>query len=116
LTLFPLMIARPMRRVNDFPRDRSDGVGVMVSMDRVRMLAGLLLVGSGLSSAAAFDWTHWAGDAAHSATAPAAPASLDHVAWIATPQPPPGELEEFVHRSSVVATDAPGCSSRRPTR
>jgi len=65
----------------------------------------LLIGGICATAARAQEWTHWAGDAAHSGTALRAPAGLGIVAWSAQPQSPPGELEEFVWRGGVVAGD-----------
>ena len=70
------------------------------------LLVGLLLGGSVFTAGAhGHEWTHWAGDAAHSGTATRAPSGFGNIAWSAQPQAPPGELEEFVWRGGVVAAD-----------
>ncbi|MGD8451542.1 MAG: PQQ-binding-like beta-propeller repeat protein [Phycisphaerae bacterium] len=65
----------------------------------------LAVFGVGIVTGQGTPWTHWAGDAAHSSSATEAPASLDNIAWVATPEAPPGELEEFVWRGGVVTAD-----------
>ncbi len=70
------------------------------------LVIGLLLISSVFSATArGDDWTHWAGDAAHSATARRAPADLGNITWSAQPVSPAGELEEFVWRGGVVVAD-----------
>ncbi|MBN1513630.1 MAG: PQQ-binding-like beta-propeller repeat protein [Phycisphaerae bacterium] len=70
------------------------------------LAVGLLLVGGVLTATVhGHEWTHCAGDAAHSGTARRAPTGIGNTAWSAQPQSPPGELEEFVWRSGVVAAD-----------
>ena len=69
-------------------------------------ILSVVLVGGMLATAAhAYDWTHWAGDAAHSSTAPHAPVTLDNIAWSAVPETLSGELEDFIWRGGVVVAD-----------
>jgi outer membrane protein assembly factor BamB len=73
----------------------------------IALAAGAIVAALNGGMAAGQDqpWTHWAGDAAHSSTAARAPNNLGNVAWVATPQALPGELEEFVSRGGVVTAD-----------
>ena len=63
-----------------------------------RLCAMLLLLAFAVTTANAAPWTHYAGDSARAAIAPAGPLQLDEPAWIA---PPPTDTE-FVYDSSPV--------------